>query len=125
MDWLIAVCKRTLALRAVPKCKCPAIGLIETVVSLRSRAAIFSFAGSLLRRDAKSAGFQPRRDGRRAGGRARLPEPARVVIERLTKKTEPEGAKAGAVRSAPFGSKLRPARHQPKMLYLISALMAG
>ena len=53
---------------------------------------------------------RPRRDGRRAGERARLPKPTRVVIERLTKKTEPEGARAGAIQSAPFGSKLRPAR---------------
>ena len=45
------------------------------------------------------------RDGRRVGERTRLPKPARVVLERLTKKTEPEGARAGAVRSAPFGSK--------------------
>jgi hypothetical protein len=53
---------------------------------------------------------RPWRDGRRAGERARLPKPARVVRERLTKKTEPEGARVGAIRSAPFGSKLRPAR---------------
>ena len=32
------------------------------------------------------------RDGRRAGARTRLPKPTRVVIEWLTKKTEPEGA---------------------------------
>ena len=31
-------------------------------------------------------------DGRRAGERTRLPKPTRVVIEWLTKKTEPEGA---------------------------------
>ena len=31
------------------------------------------------------------RDGRRAGEGTRLPKRARVVIERLTKKTEPEG----------------------------------
>jgi len=37
---------------------------------------------------------------------ARLPKRARVVGERLTKKTEPEGARAGAIRSAPFGSKV-------------------
>jgi hypothetical protein len=57
----MAACKRTLALRAVPRCKRPAICLVEGVVSLRSRAAIFSFAGSLLRLEAKCAGFQPRR----------------------------------------------------------------
>ena len=32
------------------------------------------------------------RDGRRADERTRLPKRTRVVIERLTKKTEPEGA---------------------------------
>ena len=32
------------------------------------------------------------RDGRRVGGRTCLPKPTRVVVERLTKKTEPEGA---------------------------------
>jgi len=32
------------------------------------------------------------RDGRWVGERTRLPKPTRVVIERLTKKTEPEGA---------------------------------
>jgi hypothetical protein len=51
-----------------------------------------------------------RRDGRRVGERTRLPKPACVVMERLTKKTEPEGARAGAIPSAPFGSQLRPAR---------------
>jgi len=45
--------------------------------------------------------------GRRVGERTRLPKPARVVMERLTRKTEPEGARARAIRSAPFGSKLR------------------
>ena len=35
---------------------------------------------------------RPWRDGRRVGERTRLPKPTRVVIERLTKKAEPEGA---------------------------------
>ncbi len=47
------------------------------------------------------------RDGHRAGERTRLPKATRVVLERLTKQTEPEGVEAGAIRSAPFGSKLR------------------
>jgi hypothetical protein len=54
------------------------------------------------------------RDGRRAGGGARLPKARRVVRERLPKKTEPEGARAGAVQSAPFGSKDGQPGHQPK-----------
>jgi hypothetical protein len=49
------------------------------------------------------------RDGRRVGERTRLPKPTRVVIGRLTQTTEPEGARAGAIQSAPFGSKLGPA----------------
>ncbi len=36
--------------------------------------------------------FRRWRDGRSAGERTRLPKPTRVVIEWLTKKTEPEGA---------------------------------
>jgi hypothetical protein len=35
VDWLIAVCKRTLALQAAPKCKRSTIRLIESVVSYR------------------------------------------------------------------------------------------
>src|SRR4051794_38001750 len=45
-------------------------------------------------------------DGRNVGERTRLPKRARVVKEGLTNKTEPEGARAGDVRSAPFGSKV-------------------
>jgi hypothetical protein len=45
-------------------------------------------------------------DGRRVGERTRLPKWTRVVIEQLTKKTEPEGARARAIPSAPFGSKV-------------------
>lgn len=52
------------------------------------------------------------RDGRRVGDRARLPKPARVVKERLTKNTEPEGAGSGAIRSAPFGSKIGKPEHR-------------
>jgi hypothetical protein len=54
------------------------------------------------------------RDGRRAGERTRLPKRARVVIERLTKKTEPEGA--GQETSRPLLSvrnEVQPG-HQPK-----------
>ena len=49
---------------------------------------------------------RPGRDGRKAGERARWPRPARVIKERLTKKTEPEGARTGSLQSAPFGSKV-------------------
>ena len=54
------------------------------------------------------------RDGRRVGARARLPKPTRVVIERLTKKTEPEGA--GQDTSGPLLSvrNLGQPGHQPK-----------
>jgi hypothetical protein len=52
------------------------------------------------------------RDGRRVGERARLPKRACVVVERLTKKTEPEGAGSGAIQSAPFGSKIGKPKHQ-------------
>jgi len=52
------------------------------------------------------------RDGRRVGEHARLPKRARVVMERWTKKTEPEGAGPGAIRSAPFGSKVGQPEHQ-------------
>ena len=54
------------------------------------------------------------RDGRRAGGRTRLPRPTRVVIEGLTKKTEPEGA--GQETSGPLLSvriEVQPG-HQPQ-----------
>src|ERR671922_2813914 len=53
-----------------------------------------------------------RRDGCRVGDCARLPKPARVIMERLTKKTEPEGARAGVIWSAPFGSKCGKPSHQ-------------
>ena len=53
------------------------------------------------------------RDGRRAGGRTHLPKGTRVVRKRLPKKTEPEGARAGAIRSAPFGSKWGQPGHPP------------
>ncbi len=36
------------------------------------------------------------------------------VISCLPKKTEPEGARSGAIRSAPFGSKFGATGHQPK-----------
>ena len=52
------------------------------------------------------------RDGRRVGERARLPKSTRVVIKRLTKKTEPEGAGSGIIRSAPFGSKVGEPGHR-------------
>ena len=52
------------------------------------------------------------RDGRREGERTRLPRSRRVVIERLTKKTEPEGAGSGIIRSAPFGSKVGEPGHR-------------
>jgi len=54
------------------------------------------------------------RDGRRVGERARLRKSTRAVIERLTKKSELEGAGSGAIRSAPFGSKVGKPRHQPQ-----------
>jgi hypothetical protein len=44
--------------------------------------------------------------GARVGARARLPKRARVVEERLTNKTEPEGTGQENVQSAPFGSKV-------------------
>src|SRR3954464_11576563 len=50
------------------------------------------------------------RDGRGIGERTHLPKRARLVIERLTKKHEPEGARAKP--SAPFGSKIGSTRHQ-------------
>ena len=53
------------------------------------------------------------RDGRRAGERTRLSKAALVVMERLTKITEPAGARTAAIRSTPFGSKLGRRRHQP------------
>src|SRR5438034_6036937 len=53
------------------------------------------------------------RDGRRTDEHTRLPKRSRVVIEQLTKKTEPEGVRAGAIRSAPFGSKCWKTRHRP------------
>src|SRR5262249_50302253 len=52
------------------------------------------------------------RDGRRVGESARLPKSARGVEERLTKKTEPEGAGSGIIRSAPFGSKVGQTAHR-------------
>ena len=55
------------------------------------------------------------RDGRRAGERTRLPKRARVIVEWLTKKTEPEGVGQEQIQSAPFGSKLDSARHQPTL----------
>ena len=54
------------------------------------------------------------RDGRSAGERTRLPKAARVVVKRLTKKTEPEGARTGAIQSTPFGSELGQPGHQPQ-----------
>ena len=58
---LVAVSRRTLALLGVPKWRRVAICLTENVVSLHRRAAISSLAGSCLRRDASSAGWQPKR----------------------------------------------------------------
>ena len=57
---------------------------------------------------------RPWRDGRRVGERTRLPKPTRVVIERLTKKTEPEGA--GQETSRPLLSVRNVVQpgHQPK-----------
>ena len=54
------------------------------------------------------------RDGRRAGGRTCLPKPTRVVVERLTKKTEPEGA--GQETSGPLLSVRNVVQpgHQPR-----------
>jgi len=46
------------------------------------------------------------RDGRRVGERTRLPKAARVVIERLTKKTSRREQGREQSQSAPFGSKL-------------------
>ena len=40
------------------------------------------------------------------GERARLRKSRRVVKEKLTKKTEPEQAGSGTIRSAPLGSKV-------------------
>ena len=54
------------------------------------------------------------RDGRGVGERARLPKSTRVVIEWLTKKTEPEGA--GQETSRPLLSVRNGVQpgHQPK-----------
>ena len=54
------------------------------------------------------------REGRGVGERARLLKSTRVVIERLTKKTEPEGA--GRETSGPLLSvrKVVQPRHQPR-----------
>src|SRR5689334_23571741 len=55
------------------------------------------------------------RDGRRDGERARLPKRARVINERLTNKTEPEGA--GQETSGPLLSVpklVQPARSSPR-----------
>jgi hypothetical protein len=43
---------------------------------------------------------------------ARLPKPARVVVERLANKTEPEGAGPEWIAPAPFGSKVGKLKHQ-------------
>ena len=52
------------------------------------------------------------RDGRRTDERmTRLPKTARMIVERLTKKTEPEGAGVETIQSAPFGSKFWLRRH--------------
>ena len=55
---------------------------------------------------------RPWRDGRRDDGRTRLPKSTRVVKQWLTKKTGPEGVGAGAILSAPFGSKIGEPSHQ-------------
>ncbi len=48
--WRSQTCKRTLALLEVPRCIRAAIVFTERVISCRSRAAMASLAGSLLRR---------------------------------------------------------------------------
>lgn len=52
------------------------------------------------------------RDGRRVDGRTRLSKATRVVKHWLTKNPGPEGGGAGAILSAPFGSKTGQSAHQ-------------